>query len=113
MIEVFSSGVLRERWDNTARQYTAWNSAGVQTEQRAYTADENTRADAEALKQSAEANSDSLKSKARSAVTNNNTFLAIASPTNAQVVAQVKALTRQNNALIKLILGEFTDMTGT
>lgn len=30
----------------------------------------------------------------------NNTFLAISSPTNAQTLAQVKALTNQNNALV-------------
>lgn len=47
-----------------------------------------------------------IEQQAATALANNRTFLAIASPTNAQVVAQAKALTRQNNALIRLILGK-------
>jgi hypothetical protein len=43
-----------------------------------------------------------LHTKARQAYTNNRTYLAIATPTNAQVVAQVRALTRQMNALMRL-----------
>lgn len=38
------------------------------------------------------------------AISANQTFLAIASPTNAQAVAQVQALTRQMDALIKYVL---------
>lgn len=46
--EVFDANkVLRERWDDTTRTYTAWNAAGVQTSTRPYTATENARADAE------------------------------------------------------------------
>lgn len=53
------------------------------------------------------ANKATIQSRAESALENNRTFLAITSPTNAQIVAQVKALTRQNNALIRLALGRF------
>lgn len=42
--------------------------------------------------------------KAWTAISNNNDFLAIASPTSAQAIAQVQALTRQMNALIKFVL---------
>jgi hypothetical protein len=36
---------------------------------------------------------------------NNTTFLGIASPTNAQIVSQVQALTRQNNGLMRVVYG--------
>ncbi len=48
----------------------------------------------------------SLRSKAAAALTANNAFLAKPSPTNAEVVAQVKLLTRENNALIRLALSQ-------
>jgi hypothetical protein len=43
-----------------------------------------------------------LRDKARAAVTSNRDFLAISTPTNAQVLAQVRALTKQMNAVIRL-----------
>lgn len=46
-----------------------------------------------------------LHGKARQALTNNAAYLALATPTNAQNAAQVKALTRQINALIRLLVG--------
>ena len=47
-----------------------------------------------------------LKERAKQATTSNSTFLAIGAPTNAQTLAQVRALTRQVNALIRI---EITD----
>lgn len=43
-----------------------------------------------------------LHTKVRQAFTANRTYLAIATPTNAQVAAQVRQLTRQTQALIRL-----------
>ena len=56
-----------------------------------------------------------LHVKARAALTANATFLALAAPTNAQTLAQVKTLTRECSALIRLLLrGDLlTDTTGT
>lgn len=45
-----------------------------------------------------------LKSAAASAVAANDTYLAIASPSNAQNAAQIRALTQQNNRLIKRLV---------
>lgn len=44
-----------------------------------------------------------LKDQALNAIDNNDTFLAIPSPTNAQAVAQVQALTRQNSRIIRAL----------
>lgn len=58
-------------------------------------------------------NEAALLAKAKTALTNNATFLAIASPTNAQAVAQVQALTRQVNALIRLVGRNLLSTEGT
>lgn len=55
----------------------------------------------------AETNESSVSAAALAAWQANKDFLALPSPTNAQNAAQVKALTRQNNALIRLLLNRF------
>jgi hypothetical protein len=45
-----------------------------------------------------------IKDQAQGAVNTNNTFLALTTPTNAQVLAQVQALTRQNTQIINRLL---------
>lgn len=54
-----------------------------------------------------------IVSRAQAALTNNATFLAIASPTAAQVATQTKALTRQVNALIRYTQRLFGDASDT
>ena len=46
-----------------------------------------------------------LQRRAIAALTSNRAFLALSSPTNAQAIAQTKALTRQTTGLIRLALG--------
>lgn len=53
-----------------------------------------------------QANATSIRSQATQALADNRTYLAIASPTNAQVVAQVRALTQEMNGVIRLVLGK-------
>lgn len=48
---------------------------------------------------------ETLRTRARDAIDANKAFLAKASPTNADVLAQVKALTRQQNAVVRLLIG--------
>lgn len=43
---------------------------------------------------------------ARNALSNNRSFLNLSSPTNAQNAAQLKALTRQMNYLIRIVIGD-------
>jgi hypothetical protein len=47
-----------------------------------------------------------IEEKALLALETNRTFLGLTSPTNAQTLAQVKSLTRQNNAIIRLLLNK-------
>lgn len=58
-------------------------------------------------------NAQSLQSKASTALTGNSTYLGLSSPTTAQAVAQVAALTRQMNALIRLQLNLLDSTSGT
>ena len=61
----------------------------------------------------AEANRTAIEDKAAAALTANATFLALTSPTNARTLAQVKALTRQNTAIIRLLLNKLDTDEGT
>lgn len=51
-------------------------------------------------------NGDTLRQAARDALAANRAFLAVASPTNAQTLAQVRALTRQMNGLARLVINQ-------
>jgi hypothetical protein len=57
--------------------------------------------------ESINANGEELLRRARGALQSNRNYLATPTPTQAQVVAQVAALTRQVNALIRFALGAF------
>ena len=58
-------------------------------------------------------NREDLETKARNALQANQTFLAIGSPTNAQTLAQVRLLTRETSALIRLLLNALDTTEGT
>lgn len=85
------------------------------------TAEEQAQVDAERAVQSAaqaqheqrHTNARTLHDRARQALTANDTFLALASPTNAQTLAQVRSLARQVNALIRLEVADLDSTAGT
>lgn len=54
-----------------------------------------------------------LIGRAQAALSNNATYLAVGTPTQAQAVAQVAALTRQVDGIIRLLLGAFDTTAGT
>lgn len=85
--------------DGTVRRWRGYDDAGQETgvEDETYPLPE-------------QVNAAALRDKAAQALTVNAAFLAITSPTNADIVAQVRRLTRENNALIRLWLGA-TDTT--
>lgn len=59
------------------------------------------------------ANERQIRARAAAALAANKTFLAIASPTAAQVAAQTKALTRQTNAILRILMSQFDDASDT
>ena len=50
---------------------------------------------------------DTLRERAQQALVTNRTFLALASPTNAQTLAQVRHLTRVTQGLLRFELADF------
>ncbi len=56
--------------------------------------------------QTQQTNRRTIEQQATDALATNRTFAGIASPTAAQTTAQVKALTRQTNGVIRLLLGQ-------
>lgn len=59
------------------------------------------------------ANQATLTARALAALAANDTYLAIGSPNNAQVVAQVNRLTKECSAIIRLQLDQLDTTTGT
>lgn len=108
---LYREGVALIRYDDETRTVSDWTTGVVVT--RPYTAEENASADARAAEAARGANEATIRSRAATALAANNAFLALSSPTNAQVLAQTKVLTRENTALIKLALGLLDDTTGT
>lgn len=58
-------------------------------------------------------NSSSLEERLLAALSTNAAFLALDTPTNAQTVAQVRALTRECSALIRVIYGMTNEIPDT
>lgn len=103
--EVYQKGVLVERIDSDARTATTYNVDGTVASTRPATAEEIaflTQADVDNTRAGNQA---TIASAAKSALAANATYLAIGTPTNAQVAAQVRALTQQNNKIIRVVLG--------
>lgn len=59
----------------------------------------------------AESNRVALEAKALIAIETNKAFYSRASSTTAQVLAEVKALARQNNGIIRLLLKQLDDIS--
>jgi hypothetical protein len=50
-------------------------------------------------------NEETIRDRAAQALATNRTYIALANPTTAQNTAQVKALSRQMNGVVRLLLG--------
>lgn len=89
-------------WDDVKRVVTTLSDLNEVIASRPYNASENENADRVAAAALADANRLILQQQGLDAIVNNKAFLTIPTPTNAQVLAQVKALTRQMDGVIRL-----------
>jgi hypothetical protein len=92
--------------DGAAGTYTKRDATGAQIAQRALTADEAAALAAEDARNAADTNGATLRQQAAAALTANRAYVALASPSAAQTTAQVKALSQQNNKIMRLVLGQ-------
>jgi hypothetical protein len=99
--------------DDLTSTVTTWDDTGTQTGSRAYTPAETAAALAEATARTASANQVTIEQRAQTALAANETFLAIASPSNAQNAAQIKLLTRECQGLIRLAIKALDSLNGT
>jgi hypothetical protein len=102
-----------EQLDSGTATYKRWDTNGVQLESRSLTGAESARLATEDALSLAATNESTIRSRAAAALTTNGTFLALASPTAAQVATQMKAVTRQCNGLIRELLGQLATITDT
>jgi len=110
-VETYGSDGLTDRVE-TERiadvvEYRHYDAAGTLDEQRPATPDET--AQHEAWEQSQ--NIDELRAQGEKALTKNKTFLDLDPPTNAQMAAQIEALTKQMNGLIRQLLQQWDDIS--
>jgi len=99
--------ITREQWDTSTRTYRRWEGEALIVE-RPFTDAENTATDRAAADDKRLANRGELLRRSRDAVATNAAYLdavAAGTATNAQHIAQTAALTRQMQAVIRLLVG--------
>ena len=118
-VDVSGALTLREVWSNGTQPgdppegYTATDGAGAVLTERDLSDDEAQQlADLDAATL-ASTNGATLQDRLTAAVTANTAYLAVKSPTTAQTTTQVQRLSRQTNALIRLVLNQLTTTDGT
>lgn len=116
----YMGGQIAEQWSNGTQPgdppagYMAWNQNGtVLTPLQALPAERVAQLAANDAQKAVNSNQGTIQSRAQAALAANATFQAIASPTNAQVVAEVQLLSKMVAALAKLQLGQLSDTAGT
>lgn len=98
------AGVPLYRADDTTRRVTRWDEDGNVVSDDDYSPAEIAEAEALATETRRQARYATLLDRAETAQQGNRDFLDLTSVTTAQAVSQVKDLTRQNNALMQLVL---------
>ena len=102
--ETYTDGVLRQRWDDTARTYTEWDAQGVQISTRPYTTEENAAADQRAAAALLVTNEATISTNLQQDLA---TMQAIIDQTNADLKAdpaqEIKDLARVARRLIRKV----------
>lgn len=139
--EYYPNGSLHKSWDVTTRRYTEYAQNGSQVEDREFTPEENARADADIAQRTADTNYSELIAKIPAALASNQTAITnlqaavqalntISTQTfnnqtqrdnalksnsahSATVGQHAIALTRQNNALMRIIGNLLDSQAGT
>lgn len=105
-------GVVRQRWDDAARTYTEWDADGAVVSTRAFTAEENARADAVAAEDAATTNRGAVETKLSQAMAD---LQALIDTTNATIngspAAAIKALARVVRLLVRAALRQYDGTT--
>lgn len=108
-------GSITEQWDAPTRTYRRYE-CGVLVEERPFTAAEDAWVQARAVEDTRRANRDQLGARVRTALATNAAYLdkvTAGTATNADHIAQVPALTRQMQGVIRLLIGsDLLDSTG-
>lgn len=113
MTNYYPGGARAEEWDSVAGTYSAWDRNGTRTASRALTTAEQATLAAQDAALTAVSNQQAISVKAAAALSGNATYLALANPNTAQNSAQVQALTRQADALFRIVLGQFDSTANT
>lgn len=92
------------RFDGAWPEFPIWDATINNVRARTQAEIDNIPAELRALNEAAEPDMSTLRNQATNATNTNNTFLAITTPSNAQTLAQVRALTNQNNRIIAVLL---------
>jgi hypothetical protein len=99
--------------DDITSTVITWNDAGTQTSTRPYTAQEIAQVAVDTAAQAQITNRSTIEQRATAALAANATYLAVASPTNAQNLAQIRTLTRECSGIIRLLLNQLETTDGT
>jgi hypothetical protein len=114
-MHIDANGVVRQKWDGFADPptYTEYGPDGTVVLSRPFNQAEMDRLAAELAARAQDDNRSTIRTKAMQALQANQNYLALTSPTNAQVAAQVKLLTREVSGLIRLVLDQVDTTEGT
>lgn len=105
--------VLKYTWDTVTQVLTEFNKAGQIIKTRPMTQNELDKFAQDEAAMQAAGNESTIRSNITTALTNNATYLGRANPSVAQNTAQIQALTRQINGLMRLVDKRLDTLSGT
>ena len=109
MNEVWFGGYVRTRWNELTRMEETLSPDGVVESEVPLTPEQSAQVDQYLTDRDRQSNKLKLAAQGGKALVDNALYLAKQTPTQAEVVAQVRKLTQQNNAIIRLVLEQFDE----